>query len=135
MAVTITIPEVKENRVASGLPDAVLAGFIAAANKADNCLDTNNVTDDIQRVLKLNVVWHLAELSVRASVQSESSPTGASRSYKDGEGFQSTPYGQVIQSLDEFNCIRNAIRPPGNTLMFFAVGVPGSQSRNRNNLV
>ena len=131
MAVSITLAQAKEIRIASSVPDAVLTGFIAQTNRADNCFDVNNVDNDIQTALKLNAVWHLVELFNRASVSSESSPTGSSRSYKDGEGFQSTPYGQVIQSMDTYNCMQNALIAPGNTMLFRSTGRNDVASRRQ----
>lgn len=131
MAVSITLSQVKELAVANAVPDAVLTGFIAQTNRADNCFDSNSVDNDIQTALKLNAVWHLVELFNRASVSSESSPTGASRSYKDGEGFQSTPYGQVVQSLDTYNCMQNALVAPGRTMLFRSSGRNNVPSRRQ----
>lgn len=133
MAVTITIAEVKELPAANKVPDAVLQGYIAAVDQANNCLDTNGVPDDIQRALKLNGVWHLVEIQSRGSVDSETSPTGASRKYQDKDGFNSTPYGQILQSLDTNYCLRTALGSPGNSLYLKSVGgiTPESQLSNR----
>jgi len=122
MAVSITLTQVKQNPVAKGIPDDVLNGFIALVDLANDCLDLNNVPDAIQTALKLNGVWHMCELFVRGGTSSESSPTGASRSYIEGQGFQSTQYGQVMQSMDRDNCLRNAIGAPGNSMFFGSVG-------------
>ena len=59
MAVSITLTQVKQNPIATGIPDDVLNGFIALVGLADDCLDLNNVPDDIQTALKLNGVWHM----------------------------------------------------------------------------
>ena len=122
MAVDITLVQVKQNPIANGIPDDVLNGFIALVDLADDCLDLNNTPDDIQTALKLNGVWHMCELFVRGGTSSESSPTGASRSYIEGQGFQSTPYGQVLQSMDRNNCLRSVIGAPGSSLFFGSIG-------------
>ena len=129
MAVTITISDVKESVIAQSVPDSVLLGYIAATDLANNCLDLNSVDDNIQRSLKLNAVWHLVELSSRASVTSEKSPTGASRNYTQEQGFQSTPYGQILQSLDLNNCMRNALGSPGRSMFFGSTGVNNDFTR------
>lgn len=122
MAISITITQVKQNPIATGIPDDVLNGFIAVVDLANACFDSNNTPDDIQTALKLNGVWHMCELFVRGGVSSEKSPTGASRAYIEGQGFQSTQYGQVLQSMDRNNCIRNVIGAPGNSMFFGSVG-------------
>ena len=130
MAVTITISDVRQLNTTRNIPDAVITSWISLVDAADSCLDTNNVPADQQTGLKLNAVWHLAELFRRGSVQSEKSPTGASRTYSDKEGFQSTPYGQILQSMDRHHCLRTAIGAPGKTAYF--MNIRGITNNGRN---
>lgn len=122
MAVVITVADVKQLPAAASIPDAIISGYIAVVDQADACLDANSVPDDVQTALKLNAVWHLVELSLRGGVTSESSPTGASRSYTMSQGLASTPYGQILQTIDQYGCVTGLVSKTGNTMFFRAVG-------------
>lgn len=107
MAATITIDQVKEFYPTS-LSDSVIAGLITFVAQADACLDANQVPDDIQTVLKLNAIAHSLMQIDGGQVTSERSMTGAAVTFKETGskfGINSTPYGQVVASLDLNGCL------------------------------
>lgn len=106
MAETITIAEVKEvSPGAANVPDYLLQAYIDQMNEADACLDALGLTDDQEKAVKMTGVLHILELGARGGVSSETTKTGASRSYFDADSINSTQYGKQLQSLSGAQCI------------------------------
>lgn len=109
MAVTITAADVKAIQ-ATSLPDSVINDIIALMDTADTCLDANAVPDAIQRLLKLYGAAHLVYESTAGHVQSERSPTGASRTYKQSsDGAGSSPWGVQLKQIDQYGCVTSLV--------------------------
>jgi len=104
MAATITIEEVKAF-VKTGAPDFVIQGLIDTANGADACLDGLGLTDDQIKSAKLYFVAYQLTASSRGDVTSESTKSGASRTYSDKEGLSGNGYGQQLQSMAGGQCL------------------------------
>ncbi len=106
MAETITIEEIKEVvPAASNVPDFLLQAYIDQMNEADVCLDALDLTDDQEKAVKMAGVLHILELAARGGVQSDTTKTGASRSYFDADSINSTQYGIQLQTLSGGQCI------------------------------
>lgn len=128
MAVVITAEEVKSIQ-ATTLPDSVIDDIIATLDQADACLDANEVPDATQRLLKLYGAAHMVYGSSKGNVSSERSPTGASRTYRDGgSGLDSSPWGSQILQFDKFGCVTSLLSSD-NTLYVASVG-PGGRRGN-----
>lgn len=105
MAVTITISEVKQDPIAENTPDDLINAYIARVGQADQCLDSNQVPEAIQKAIKLNGIWHLIGIGIYGNAKSEKDPVGASITYKDNQGLDSTGYGQALRALDSHYCV------------------------------
>lgn len=128
MAVVITVAEVKAIQ-ATNLPDSVIQDIIDTVSAADACLDANAVPDATQRLLKLYASAHLMYASSTGNVQSERSPTGASRTYREGgSGLESSPWGGQILQLDQYGCVSSLLQRD-NTLYIASTG-PGGRRGN-----
>lgn len=104
MAATITIEEVK-GFVKTNAPDFVIQGLIDTANGADACLDGLGLTDDQVKSAKLYFVAYQLTASSRGDVTSESTKSGASRTYSGKEGLSGNGYGQQLQSMAGGQCL------------------------------
>lgn len=128
MAVVITVAEVKAIQ-ATTLPDSVIQAMIDTVDQADACLDANEVPDSTQTLLKLYAVAHMLYSSSTGNVQSERSPTGASRTYKESpSGLGSSPWGGQVLQFDKFGCI-TALLQQDNQVFIASVG-PGGRRGN-----
>lgn len=104
MAATITIEEVKAF-VKTGAPDFVIQGLIDTADGTDACLDGLGLTDDQVKSAKLYFVAYQLTASSRGDVTSESTKSGASRTYSGKEGLSGNSYGQQLQSMAGGQCL------------------------------
>ena len=104
MAATITIEEVKAF-VKTNSPDVVIQGLIDTANGADACLDGLGLTDNQVKAAKLYFVAYQLTVSSRGDVTSESTKSGASRTYSGKEGLSGNGYGQQLQSMAGGQCL------------------------------
>lgn len=104
MAATITIEEVKAF-VKTGAPDFVIQGLIDTADGADACLDGLGLTDNQVKSAKLYFVAYQLTASSRGDVTSESTKSGASRTYSGKEGLSGNGYGQQLQSMAGGQCL------------------------------
>lgn len=111
MAVDITPADVKAIQP-TGLPDSVIQLMIDTIDAADACLDANGVPDATQDLLKLYAVAHMVYMASRGNVKSESSPTGASRSYRDAgdNDLTGSQWGNLLLSLDQYGCVTNILQ-------------------------
>lgn len=106
MAETITTAEVvAAYPAAANLPDYLLQAYIDQMDSADACLDALGLTANQEKALKLTGVLHILTLSQRGGIASESTKTGASRSYFDGDSINSTSYGKALQSMAGSECL------------------------------
>jgi len=101
---TITIEEVKEI-INTSLPDFMIQALIDQMDAADDCLDGLGLTDDQIKALKVTGVAHILTLGQRGGVSSESTKTGASRSYIDSDSLNSTQYGKELQAMAGSQCV------------------------------
>lgn len=101
---TITIEEVKEI-ISTSLPDFMIQAMIDQMDSADACLNSLGLTDDQIKAVKMAGVLHIIELGNRGGVSSESTKTGASRSYFESDSLNSTMYGKQLQSLAGSECV------------------------------
>lgn len=115
MATAITYAEVIDG-FSTSVPESEVDLLIAAIDQADTCLDNNSVAANVQKALKLAGVRHLLTLmgssaSGKGAVSSETSPSGASRSYRAPQGgsLADTSYGAMLKQLDKYGCVVNQI--------------------------
>lgn len=110
---TITVFDVIDLTETNLDPKAILI-FIKMVDAADSCLDTQGLTDDQIKGLKLFCVAHLVTLSEGGQVKSETDMDGASASYSvpTGTGFDSTTYGMMAKTLAGFDCISTLFDKP-----------------------
>lgn len=128
MAVVITAAEVKAIQPTT-LPDSVIDDIISTIDQADACLDANAVPDATQRLLKLYGSASLLYTSSTGNVQSERSPTGASRTYKNGSSsLEDSPWGSALLALDEYGCVSSLLQRD-NTMYIASTG-PGGRKGN-----
>ncbi|MBX2848961.1 MAG: hypothetical protein KTR16_11615 [Acidiferrobacterales bacterium] len=104
MAATITIEEVKAF-VNTSAPDFIIQGLIDTADGADACLDGLGLTDDQVKSAKLYFAAYQLTASSRGDVVSESTKSGASRTYSGGSGLSGNGYGQQLQSMAGGQCL------------------------------
>lgn len=129
MAAAITVTDIKALEPGTQLPDSVLSQFIAVVDQADTCLDANSITEDVQKLLKSYGAAHLAAAASRGNVESESSPTGASRKYRGSQSknpLDTTQWGQQLQLLDSRGCVTNLLQT-SQSLLIAAPGPGGNQ--------
>lgn len=129
MAVTITVADVIAMQPTS-LPDSVVQLMIDTIDAADACLDANNVPDATQSLLKLYAVSHMVYMASRGNVTSESSPTGASRSYRQAYGgdLGGSQWGSLLLSLDQYGCVTGILQNDQTT--FIGSMGPGGRRGN-----
>lgn len=129
MAVVITVADVIAIQPTS-LPDAIIQLMIDAIDQADACLDANNVDDATQELLKLYAVAHMVYMASRGNVTSESSPTGASRSYRDGGNgdLSGSQWGGLLLSMGAYGCVTSILQKD-NTTFIGSMG-PGGRRGN-----
>jgi len=128
MAVTITAADVKAVQPTT-LPDSVIDDIIATLDQADACLDANSVPDATQRLLKLYGAAHMVYGTAKGNVQSERSPTGASRTYREGgSGLDSSPWGSQVLQFDEYGCVTSLLQRDSTT--YIASTGPGGRKGN-----
>lgn len=104
MAATITIEEVKAE-VKTSASDIIIQGLIDTANTADACLDAQNLTESQEKAAKLYFVAYNLDLQSSSNVTSETSATGASRSYNRGNGTNSSGYGEALKAMAGGQCL------------------------------
>lgn len=108
MAATVTIEEVKAMGVSA--PDVVISGWIDTANSNDACIDALSLTDNQVKLSKLNfIAWQLDTAS-SGNVTSETSKTGASRSYAVGNG-QKSRYESAFRATPAAQCLVSTLTP------------------------
>lgn len=105
---TVTVAEVKEI-IQTSLPDDVIQAFINTVDKADLCLAGYDLPDETIKVMKQYAVAHMIETSSRGDVKSQSAPSGASRSFRDGKGLSGTNYGMTLEMMTGYSCIQAVI--------------------------
>lgn len=128
MAVTITVADVIAIQP-TALPDDVVQLIIDTIDQADACLDANAVPDSTQELLKLYGAAHLVYAATRGNVTSETSPTGASRSYRDGgTSLSSSPWGGLLASIDQYGCVTSLLN--ANNKTFIGSMGPGGRRGN-----
>ena len=103
------------------MPDYLLQAYIDQMNEADACLDALGLTDDQEKAVKMTGVLHILELGSRGGVSSETTKTGASRSYFDADSINSTQYGKQLQSLSGAQCIMSKMGSDSTHAFIFAL--------------
>lgn len=119
MAVTITVSDVTDVQPTT-LPDSYVEGLIAYVDQADACLDANNVPDEVQSNLKILGAAAMLYTSSKGNVESERSPTGASRTYKTSDGkdyLGDNPWGQQLKMMDQYGCVTSLLQGPQRTYL------------------
>ena len=111
MAETITVADVRAE-CPNSLSDGFISGLIACVDQADACLDANVPDPDLQKAIKTAGVCYMIEQQQRGNVKSEKSPSGASRSYKEGNGLD-TNWGRMLQTIDKGGCVLGVIQTAG----------------------
>lgn len=108
MAATVTVEEVKSMGVSA--PDVIIDGWIDTAAQADTCIDGLGLTDNQVKLSKLNfIAWQLNAAS-SGNVTSETSKTGASRSYAVGNG-QKDRFETAFRSSPASKCLVSTLTP------------------------
>lgn len=124
MAVIITVEDVAGYGIRA--PEVVIDGLIAMMMQVDDCLDANDVPEDMQRLLKLYAIGHMATLVTGGQIRSQSAPSGASRSFAvpTGIGLASTSWGALLKSMDKWGCLSALLTNDEPKPMILSVG-PG----------
>lgn len=126
MAVTITVEQVREAfpQLAIVQSDMIIQCYITTVNRADMCLDGNNVPDEEQTCAKLFGVAYLLEIQQDGNITNTRSANGdsISRDKSGKRGIDQFTYGRLLQANDASQCVINAIGPQGSTPIFVAVG-------------
>lgn len=126
MAVTITVEQVKTAfpDLVIGISDMVIQCYITTVDRADMCLDGNNVPDAEQECSKLFGVAYLIEIQLDGNITNTRSANGdsISRDKSGKRGIDQFTYGRALQANDASQCVINAIGPQGSTPIFVAVG-------------
>lgn len=108
----------------TSVPTSEIDLLISVVDNSDECLTANDVADDEGRVLKIYAVRHMLVLSANSgsgTVRSQTAPSGASQSYggwKQGEGLNSSPYGNLLKQLDVYGCVTKLLENDANLLMW-----------------
>ena len=133
MAVTITVEQVREAFPALAISesDMIIQCHITTVNRADVCLDGNNVPDEEQTCAKLFGIAYLLEIQQDGNITNTRSANGdsISRDKSNKRGIDQFTYGRLLQASDASKCVINAIGPQGSTPALVAVG--SATYRNR----
>ena len=94
--------------------------------QADECLDKRKVPDDVQKMLKLYAIGHMAALMRGGQIKSQSAPNGASRSFAvpTGVGLASSTWGSLLKSRDKWGCVTGLLNNDTPKPMVLSIG-PG----------
>ncbi len=107
MAVTITADDIVNDDFDYTISDDLVAASITVVDQADDCLDNNDVSEAMQKLLKVLGARHFLSMQInggRGVVKSESAPSGASRSFSFSGGSD-TAYLQTLKSIDAYGCV------------------------------
>lgn len=122
----ITISDVRAGGFETAAADAEISALIAMAGGADACLEGAGVSDEAGKTLKVYAIRHVLSLTANGGngqVTSQSSASGASRSFKafDGSRLTGTPYGAALASMDTSGCV-TALFAARSGVAFLSVG-------------
>ncbi|WGL99159.1 hypothetical protein QE177_04565 [Arsenophonus sp. aPb] len=83
MSVKITLEQVKSQLSTMGFttPDFIIEAMLSIVDEIDDCLDEANYSDSVKTLIKIYAVVIMLSATDVRKVSSESSPSGASRSY------------------------------------------------------
>ena len=122
MSYAITVSDVRAG-FTTNLPDAAIELAIAFIDTADACLTANGLSADHGRALKLYGVRHMLTMQANSGqgiAQSESAPSGASRSFKTTDD-SGTQYSALLKQIDKYKCVSSLIQQD-NQLSMMSVG-------------